>query len=85
MYTWYLQFTAFFQFQQMEEKITSQEKLIDLKDIQLGDLKVWHQTMKKQITKFTIYQNSEDSSTGTPKKDTKHVELNIRLELEHDR
>jgi hypothetical protein len=32
-----------------------------------------------------IYQLGEDSFVETPKKDIKTAELNIRLELEHDR
>jgi len=61
---------AFFdKFQHMEEKISSLENLVDLKESQLAVL--------PQVT-------DEFASDG-PKRDVKSAELNIRLELEHDR
>jgi len=61
---------AFFdKFQHMEEKISSLENLVDLKETQLA----------------VLPQVAEEFPPDGPKRDVKSAELNIRLELEHDR
>merc|ERR1711974_562438 len=59
----------FDKFQHMEEKISSLENLVDLKETQLA----------------VLPQVADEFPPDGPKRDVKSAELNIRLELEHDR